>query len=101
MATNWTAGDRLANLTGTCKNRDTPVDLTASTAVVAHIKRPDDTLINRAATREAGVGEWSLAWAADDLNDAGTYVVEIEVTWDGGLPQTFGGGSFSVARQLA
>ena len=108
--TSWTEGDLEPPLAGTVLDGTTPVDLTAATAVTAHIRRPDSTVISRVVTlgnQTTAPGTWSLAWVAatppavGDLSVAGGYTVEIEVTWPGSRPQTFGGASFQVARQIA
>jgi len=106
----WTQNDLEPPLTGTILNGTTPVDLTTATAVVAHIERYDGSVLSRVVTlgnQTTAPGTWSLAWVAAvppavaDLSVAGTYAVEIEVTWPTNRPQTFAGGSFQVARQIA
>ena len=108
--TGWTQSDLEPPLTGVVLDGTTPVNLTAATTVVAHIQRADRTVISRAVTlgnQTTAPGTWTLAWVAatppavDDLSVSGRYAVEIEVTWGGNRPQTFAGGSFQVARQIA
>lgn len=102
--TGWTAGDLEPALSGTVLSGVVPVDLTTASAVMAHIRRADGTVINRAVTlgnQTTTPGTWSLPWVTGDLATAGGYAVEIEVTWPGVRPQTFGGVGFQVARQLA
>lgn len=104
MTAGWTAGDLEPSLMGTTLNGTTPVDLTAATTVVAHIRRPDGTIINRAVTlgnQTTAPGTWSLPWVTGDLASPGGYSVEVEVMWPGSRPQTFGSASFQTARQLA
>ena len=108
--TGWTVGDLEPDLAGTALDGTTPVDLTGATTATAHIRRPDATVISRAVTlgdQTTAPGTWTLPWVAavppdvDDLSVAGGYTVEIEVMWPGDRPQTFGGASFQVARQIA
>jgi hypothetical protein len=106
----WTQGDLEPALAGTVLDGATPVDLTTATAVVAHIRRADGTVISRAVTlgdQTTAPGTWTLPWvaavepAAADLSVAGGYAVEIEATWPTDRPQTFAGASFQVARAIA
>ena len=127
MTTGWHVGDLEPPLPGTVTGKvradyptltdaefnalePVPVDLTAATAVVAHIQRPDGTIISRAVTlgdQTTDPGTWTLAWVAAvppavaDLSVAGGYAVEIEAVWAGDRPQTFAGASFQVARAIA
>jgi hypothetical protein len=102
--TGWTAGDLEPALTGTALDGTAPVDLTAATAVMAHVRRSDGTTISRAVTlgnQSTSPGSWTLAWVTGDLVEAGGYTVEIEAMWPGSRPQTFGTAGFQVARQIA
>ena len=108
--TGWTQGDLEPPLTGTVLDGTTPVNLTTATTVTAHIRRADRTVISRAVTlgnQTTAPGTWTLPWVAavspavDDLSVAGEYAVEIEAVWATDRPQTFTGGTFQVARQIA
>lgn len=79
-----TVGDTAPALTGT-----TGVSLVGATAEV-HIRRPDRTVIDRPAVITDGTaGDWSMDWQVGDLNNTGTYYVELEVTFAAGEVQTF------------
>jgi hypothetical protein len=93
------AGDTTPALTGQATSAGVGVDLTSSVSVEVHVVRPDGTLITRAPVYAGTSGAWSLAWLAGELDLAGVYVTELEVTWPAGL-QTFGPGSFRVHPQL-
>jgi hypothetical protein len=100
----YTQSDLEPPLAGTALNGITPVDLTTATTVVAHIKRPDWSIISRAVTlgnQSTAPGTWSLPLVLGDLSMAGWYTVEIETMWPGTRPQTFAGASFPVAPQIA
>jgi len=108
--TGWTVGDLEPALAGTVLDGTTPVNLTSATAVTAHIRRADRSVISRAVTlgdQTTAPGTWTLPWVAavppavDDLSVAGEYAVEIEVMWPGDRPQTFAGGTFTVNRAIA
>lgn len=67
-----------------------PVDCTNATAEL-HVERPDGTVLIKAITwTDAANGEWAAEnWVADDLNQQGTYDVEVQVAFSGGLTQTY------------
>lgn len=99
-----TTGDTAPGLTGVCSNKTggitTPVDLTGA-AVAIHIQRADKTVLTKTATiTDADSGAWSATWSVGDLNTDGTYKAEAQVTYAGGLIQTFGPVSFKVVKQL-
>jgi hypothetical protein len=100
----WHVGDLERPLAGTALDGDVPVDLTTATATVANIRRADGTVITRAVTlgnQTTNPGTWSLPWVIGDLSCAGGYSCEVEATWPGTRPQTFGPSSFQVARAIA
>lgn len=86
MTTTLTVGDTTPGLTGTVD-----ASITGAEAVHAHIRRPDQTVIDKVLTVVDGpTGKWRLdAWAAGDLNASGYYELEVEVTFAGGAQQTF------------
>lgn len=78
-----TVGD-VPTLTGSVQTAVTGASLEA------HIKRPDATVVTRSCTIvDAPTGKWSCALQAADLNQAGDYLLEIQVTFAGPLPLTF------------
>lgn len=92
----FTIGDTAPALTGTVN-----ADLTGATQV-AHIRKPDGTVLTKTATAtDALNGAWSATWAVGDLDQPGRYLVELQVTFAGGLIQTFGPQSFYVQQQIA
>lgn len=97
-------GDTLPALSGTCtadqgNGTQTPVDGTSASSV-AHVLRPDATVLSRPVAVNA-TGAWSLAWQTDDLNQIGQYIVEIEMTPSPGSVQTFGPATMYVIGQIA
>jgi uncharacterized lipoprotein NlpE involved in copper resistance len=102
MTLTLTTGDTAPALTGTVN-----ADLTGATAEV-HIKRPDRTVLTKAATiTDAETGAWSIEWDGADLAQSGHHYVEVEVTFASGDIQTFSANSrgeatrFSVRSQYA
>lgn len=71
---------------------------------VAHIRRPDGTTIHRDVTIDGA--EASYAWEPGDLSVAGSYTIEVQITYSNGAVQTFakqpnGGGNWiNVDAQL-
>jgi len=98
MAT-FTVGDTLPPLTGTCTSSAGVVNGTGA-ACVAHISRPDGTILSRAATVSA-TGTFSVTWQAGDLIVPGNHAIEVEVTFSAGAVQTFGPVTFYVQPQIA
>lgn len=102
----WKVGDTEPDLSGIALDAATGVDLTGATLNV-HIRKPDATVINRPVTADdqtLNPGGWSMPWQTGDLDTAGRYAVELEVTWSAGRVQTFpgdGNASFTVTAQLA
>lgn len=98
----FTVGDLEKPLSGVCTDDGTPVDLTTATAVTVHVRRPDATVLTRAATvTTPATGVWSMPWQVGDLSLAGSYWCEVQVTWPGDRPQTFGPSRFNVRDQIA
>ena len=99
-----TAGDLEPPLTGTALDGTVGVNLTTATSVAVHIRRPDGTLIQRApvlTNQTTTPGGWTLALVAGDLNLPGQHDAELQVTWPGARPQTFGPTRFHVEPQIA
>lgn len=98
----FTVGDTAPDLTGTLTSNGAPVNLTGATLAV-HVRKPDKTTVITltGALVDAPAGKWSAPWGATDLNQAGTYTVEVQVTYSGGKVQTFGPGAFVANAQLA
>lgn len=95
MAT-FTTGDTAPALTGIVN-----ADLTGATAV-AHLRKPDATVVTKAATiTDALTGAWAVAWSAGDLDQGGSWKMELQVTFAGGAIQTFGPQGFYVQPQIA
>ncbi len=94
-------GDTAPALTGVCRNGTDPASLTGATAV-AHIRKPDGTVISREVdVTDPAEGTWSLEWEADELDAAGVYETEVEVTFADERVQTFGPDTFTVQAQIA
>lgn len=86
MATPYTVGDTAPNLTGTINADGT------GAAGVAHVARPDGSVFSHTVTFSSPtptLTSWSMVLVAGDLNQAGTYRVEVEVTFSNGKIQTF------------
>lgn len=108
-----TTGDTAPGLSGICSNKDpvtqvvTVADLTGATVEV-HVRRADGSVVTKTATLvDADEGSWSTTWSGPvgddpaDLSVNGTYFAEAQVTYSGGLIQTFGPVPFKVRRQIA
>ena len=86
--TTLTVGDTAPTITGTAS-----ANLTGATLEL-HIKRPDKTVVTKAAAIVDGAaGTWSATLGAGDLNQAGTYYTELQVTFSNGKVQSFKRGS--------
>lgn len=99
----FTQGDTSPALTG-----KTNVNLAGISAIAAHIKRPDETVLTKTATvTDAATGAWAVAWDAGDLAQAGWHYVEVQVTFSDNRIQTFAldtqgvANNFLVRRQYA
>jgi hypothetical protein len=98
----FTAGDTAPTFTATLTTDGAAANLTGA-AVVLHFATPSGALSPAASLVDAAAGTISYSWAADDLSDArvGVWSWEAQVTFSNGKVQTFPGGSFRVAAQLA
>jgi hypothetical protein len=95
MAT-FTKGDTAPALTGTVN-----ANLTGA-SIAAHIRKPDLTVVTKAATATAPLtGAWSVTWTTGDLNQVGGWDVEVQVTFADTTIQTFGPTAFYVQDQIA
>lgn len=92
----FTTGDTAPALTGTVN-----ANLTGAN-IAAHIRKPDATVVTKAATATAPLtGAWSVTWTAGDLDQDGRWEVEVQVTFADTTVQTFGPTSFYVQKQIA
>ncbi len=90
MAYELKRNDLLPVLRATLTQGDPPVpiDLTAATEVFAVFKKPDASVLRRAATiLDAAAGRVEFVWQAGDTSPAGTWEVEFEIDFTG-KPQT-------------
>lgn len=102
MSEGWTVGDTKPDLTGTCMDGDAPTPITGAVLKV-HVRKPSgEVLPDKTATEVDGpAGKWSATWAPGDLDEAGNWEAEVEVTFSGGGVQTFPADSFPVRPQIA
>jgi hypothetical protein len=97
----FVVGDTAPALTGTAKSGGTAANLTGA-SVVLHMQKPGGTTVTKTATIVDGAaGTWSYSWLAGELDVAGQWLVEAQVTFSDGKIQTFGPSVFRVADQLA
>lgn len=97
----FTANDTAPTLAMTCSSDGVGVSL-GNASVVVHVLRPDSSVIDRAGVVvDADAGLVELVWQAGDLSGAGTYEVEVQVTYADGRVQTFGRPAFVVRREIA
>lgn len=101
----FTLGDTAPPLTGTCSNQTgntlTPANLTGAT-VALHIAPPTGAVLTKTPDIvSAAAGTWSYDWEVGDLDEAGTWRVEVQVTFSDTTVQTFGPQTFYVQGQLA
>lgn len=99
----WTVADTTPALSGTCTNNGTAVAITGAT-LEAHIQKPDGTVLTKSVSIISGPGgTWqAAAWVGGDLNVAGPYTAEVQVTFSGGAGiQTFPADPFYVSAQIA
>lgn len=104
MILTLTSGDE-TTLTGTINAA------TVGATAAVHIRRSDFTVASHPATSLTDNGDGTSAWSLDldtgDLTVAGTYSIEVEVTYSDGKPQTFAqnagnkGTTFEVRSQIA
>jgi uncharacterized protein YfaS (alpha-2-macroglobulin family) len=100
MATFFT-GDQSPDLTGTCTSNGVAANITGST-IALHLKKPSGTITTKTGTIVSGsAGTWSYSWQTGDIDEAGTWWVEVQVTYSNGKIQTFGPSAFAVVEQFA
>lgn len=91
-------GDRLPAITGTVRDGDgNIVSLAGATAKFIMSKTPGGTpVVNAAASiiAPATGGRVTYAWTALDTATAGTYYAEFEITFPGGVLETFPNGGY-------
>jgi hypothetical protein len=68
-----------------------------------HLKKPDGTVVDKTPTvTNALTGAWTSGkFAAGEIDIAGLWYVEVEVTYSGGAVQTFGPARWRVGDQIA
>lgn len=106
---NFTVNDTGPALTGQLHDgtpgRLVPVDLAEASSLAVHILRPRrgrDPIEKAASPVSTAEGRWQAApWAQGDLDEPGTYKVEVQVTWSDTSVQTFGPDDFEVRREYA
>ena len=98
----FTAGDTAPTFTATLTTDGAAANLTGAT-VVLHFATPAGAFTVTATVVSPTAGTISYAWSGTDLTDArvGVWQWEAQVTFSNGKVQTFPGGSFRVAAQLA
>lgn len=102
-------GDTAPPLQGQCWSRTAPsastmVDLTGASSVTVNVQRPDGTVFNRAANivPPSISGLWSLSpILLTDFPMAGTYRVDVTVTFLDTTTETFGPSFLSVKAGVA
>lgn len=100
MAT-FTTGDQAPDLTGTCLSNGVGAPITGATLAL-HLKKPSGTIVTKVGTIVSGpAGTWSYSWQPGDLDEAGTWWVEPQVTYSNGKPQTFPAVAFAVVKEFA
>lgn len=89
-------GDTPGIVRGTLSDHDGPVDISTASEVRLLIRKRNAPALKVSAvvTNEddgtpAARGRWSYTWAPADLDTAGTYDVEVQVTWADGDRITF------------
>lgn len=94
--TTFVTGDTAPALTGTVN-----ANLTGAT-VTLHLRKPDGTTLSpTAVVTDAATGAWSYSWQVGDLNTAGVWEVEAQVTYSDTTVQTFGPQRFVVVPEIA
>lgn len=95
MATEWKTGDTTPDISGTVSDENGPVNIFSATSLrfLARCPAREDPIVGTATKLDVNDvptrGKWKYTWASDDLDTAGTYEVEIEVTWTSGKIETF------------
>lgn len=96
----WKKNDTSPALTGTCKSNGIPANISGSTLEL-HLKKPSGTVLTKTGTLVDGTnGTWSYQWITGDLNEAGSWWGEPQVTYSNGRIQTFPSFSFAVDDEL-
>lgn len=92
----FTVGDTGPNLEGSVNAS------LVGASVALHIRKPSGTVVTKAAALvgDGSEGTWRYTWTAGDLDEAGTWAVEAQVTYGGGGVQTFGPNTFRVQPQI-
>jgi hypothetical protein len=87
----WKTGDTTPDIGGQLTDNDGPVDISGATSVkfIAVCDARVDPIEGTCDVPAGASGLWSYTWGASDLDTAGTYFCEIEVTWTVGKIQTF------------
>lgn len=80
--------DRKPDLVLTITDNGVPVDLTGATSIRLIAVRDFTTTVIDAAVSGDASGVITYLWAAADTETVGSLVVEVEITWPGGLKQT-------------
>lgn len=92
----------------TCLDGSDPVDLTSATSV--KFLMGDVAANGNATVKVNGVASFAADrtsgnviynWGSTDLNTAGIYKAEVEVTWTGGQKQTFPAGGYLTINVVA
>ena len=92
-------GDTAPRFTANLTSDGAAVNLTGAT-IELHFKKPDRTVATLAATGTSEGAVTGAAWG-DLLDQAGSWNVEVQVTYSDGTIQTFGPQTFSVYSQIA
>lgn len=84
-------GDTYPALTGSVADGNGAVALTTADTVLILLKQDGEAVMSFEATSvdDPGTGEWVYEWEVGDTDIVGTYAVEVEVTWNTGVIQTF------------
>ena len=90
----YKTGDTAPDIAGTVTDANGPVNISTATSLRFIAKSGSNPVIAGAATKvDDGTtplrGKWKYTWGASDLSIAGTWEVEIEVTWTSGKIETF------------
>ena len=97
----YTTVDQAPDFTGTATSNGVGANITGATLAL-HFKKPSGTIVTKTANIVSGTaGTWVYAWCVGDLDEAGTWWVELQVTYSNGKIQTFGPSSFAVVEQFA
>lgn len=88
-------GDTFPALAFVLAVNDSPINLNGATVVFRWWPRDGGTTKTRGATvTDASAGECSVAWDATDLDTAGTFLAEVQVTFEAGGKMSFPGSHF-------